>query len=151
MRIIFLAVLCLLYISLRASDVPAMRLNDKLRIREAKKISDLYADKICKGFANTSFAFILITDSTEFLLFHNNPSNDFTFGWQDSLLNTPVYYRKRQFARHFLATFPAVNGVNCIVAGTPENTSLHSTAWIITVLHEHFHQYQYSHLVTMPV
>ena len=40
-----------------------------------------------------------------------------------------------------LATFPAVNGVNCIVVGTVANTGRSVTNWMITLLHEHFHQY----------
>lgn len=60
------------------------------------------------------------------------------------MLKTKIFYRKRQYSKTFLATFPAVNGVNCIVAGTPENTGKNSTDRIITLLHEHFHQYQYT-------
>jgi hypothetical protein len=43
-----------------------------------------------------------------------------------------------------LATFPAVAGVPTIVMGQPEKTGLTSTRWVLTVLHEHFHQLQYS-------
>lgn len=43
------------------------------------------------------------------------------------------------------ATFPAVNGVNTIVIGPAELTAdKTSTRWVLTVLHEHFHQYVYS-------
>jgi hypothetical protein len=42
-----------------------------------------------------------------------------------------------------LATFPAVGGISTIVIGQAENTSVKtSTPWIITLLHEHFHQWQ---------
>jgi hypothetical protein len=60
------------------------------------------------------------------------------------MLQSRVYYRKTVFDKHFLATFPAINGLNTIVVGTPENTGLNSTGWVITVLHEHFHQFVYS-------
>jgi len=33
--------------------------------------------------------------------------------------------------------------VPTIVAGTPERTGLSSTRWVMTLLHEHFHQWQY--------
>jgi hypothetical protein len=43
------------------------------------------------------------------------------------------------------ATFPAVNGVWTIVIGQAENTeSKTSSRWVITFLHEHFHQLQYT-------
>ena len=45
--------------------------------------------------------------------------------------------------RTLLATFPAVGGISTIVIGQAENTeSKDSTRWVITLLHEHFHQLQ---------
>ena len=70
---------------------------------------------------------------------------DFTNLGYDTLLKTDVYYRKRIFPTHFLATFPAVSGsmISTIVVGQAENTSAKTSArWVITVLHEHFHQLQ---------
>ena len=118
---------------------------DKIRIREALKISSQYGDKLWQGYNSVPFAILLVTDSTEFLLYHPNPSSDFRKLGRDDILNTDVYYRKTQFDTHLLATFPAVNGLSCIVIGTPENTNKNSTEWIITLLHEHFHQYQYAY------
>ena len=44
-----------------------------------------------------------------------------------------------------MATFPAVGGVSTIVVGQAENTaSKTSTPWAVTLLHEHFHQFQMS-------
>jgi hypothetical protein len=59
-------------------------------------------------------------------------------------LQSNIYIRDRQFSNNILASFPAVNGVNTIVVGQPENTSRSSTAWVITLIHEHFHQLQMS-------
>lgn len=124
---------------------PGMRYEDKIRIREAIKIADEFGEKIWKGINDVPFVIILITDSTEFMINHPYPSDDFTNSGFDSILNTDIYSRPKQFDKHFLATFPAVKGVNCIVVGTPENTGKHSTDWTVTLLHEHFHQYQYSY------
>ncbi len=125
-------------------EKPSMRMEDKVRIHEAMNISQQLGDSIWEGFNKTPFTLILVTDSVEFLINHPNPSNDFTFLSDDTVLKTKVFYRKTQFNKQFLATFPAVNGVNCIVVGTPENTGRRSTNWMITILHEHFHQYVYS-------
>lgn len=119
-----------------------MRYADKIRIKEAMTISTEFGDKLFKGYSAVPFAIVLVTDSTEFLINHPNPSKDFKLLRYDSLLKSNIYYRKTQFNVHFLATFPAVNGLSCIVVGTPENTNKNSTEWIITLLHEHFHQYQ---------
>jgi hypothetical protein len=42
-----------------------------------------------------------------------------------------------------MATFPAVGGVSTVVIGQAENTEARASArWVITLLHEHFHQLQ---------
>ena len=126
-----------------SQSASVLRYADKIRIKEALHISNQFGEKLFKGYSKAPFAIVLITDSTEFLLYHPYPSTDFTLIGMDTVLKTSVYYRKRQFDLHFLASFPAVNGLTCIVAGIPENTGKNSTEWIVTLLHEHFHQYQY--------
>lgn len=125
----------------QAQPKPEMRIGDKVRIREAIGISKLYGEKIWAGINTVPFAIILVTDSLEYLVNHPSPSEDFTLLGNDPVLSSQVYYRKAVFNKHFLATFPAVNGLNTIVVGTPENTGTNSSEWIITLLHEHFHQY----------
>jgi hypothetical protein len=86
---------------------------------------------------------LLVTPETEFLVRHPKPSADFTKIGYDALLKSDVYYRKRQLDPRLLATFPAVGGISTIVIGQAENTSVKtSTPWVITLLHEHFHQLQ---------
>ncbi len=128
----------------RAQNQPAMRPADEVRIREAMRITGTYGDRIWQGMSKAPFAILLVTDSAEFLVDHPNPSGDFARLGEDRILHAMVYYRKAVFNRHLLATFPAVNGLNTIVVGTPENTGKNTTAWIITLLHEHFHQFVYS-------
>jgi hypothetical protein len=114
---------------------------EALLIREAKLIADTYGDELWKGFGATAFTIILVKDSIEYLIYHPQPSSDFKLLYKDSILNTDVYARSRTYPKEWLATFPAVNGVNCIVVGTPKNTGRTYTNWIVTLLHEHFHQY----------
>jgi hypothetical protein len=133
-----------LFIPCRSQSNPEMRMEDRIRIREATNISKLYGDKIWGGMNEAPFAIILVTDSIEFLINHPSPSKDFTLLGNDSILCSQVYFRKAVFNKYFLATFPAVDGLNTIVVGTPENTGRSSSEWIVTLLHEHFHQYVYS-------
>ena len=134
-------IILMIWICVRAQTTPHIRTDDKIRIREAMKISEIYSEKIWPGFSRVNFCLILVTDSVEFLINHPAPSPEFSFLEEDSFLTAKVYYRRTVFDKHFLATFPALNAVNTIVVGTPENTGKHSTAWIITLLHEHFHQF----------
>lgn len=56
-----------------------------------------------------------------------------------------MFFRKRMYPIAMQATFPGVNGVNTIVIGHAELTAdKTSTRWVLTVLHEHFHQLVYS-------
>src|SRR5207247_4640963 len=87
----------------------------------------------------------LVTHSLEFLVPHPKPSDAFRPLGRDSLLESAVFVRKRVYAPDLLATFPAVTGVTTIVIGEPANTGKTSTEWVLTVLHEHFHQLAYSH------
>lgn len=126
------------------SEVPQLRYEDKIRIREAMNIAKLYGDQIWNGYSEVPFAVILVTDTLEFLINHPNPSDDFTITGKDDILGSEVGFRNRVFDKEIFASFPAVNGISCIVAGTPENTGKNSADWIITFLHEHFHKFQSS-------
>ncbi|MEK6565695.1 MAG: hypothetical protein AABZ41_03205 [Bacteroidota bacterium] len=124
--------------------MPRIRTEDKVRIKEAMRISELFGEKIWRGIQEAPFALLLVTDSIEFLTNHPAPSKDFLHLGYDAVLGSQVYYRKTVFNKSFLATFPAVNGINTIVVGTPENTGTNTNSWILSILHEHFHQFVYS-------
>ncbi len=128
----------------QSDSIPSMRTADKIRIAEAFRIADKYCESIWKGWGKTSFPVLLIYDDYEFLVNFPDPDSGFSLAGYDSLLKSNVFYRKRVFDIHLLATFPAVNGISTVVVGTPENTGKSSTEWIVTLLHEHFHQFQYS-------
>lgn len=141
--LVILAILTVFSVSFGQTNAK-MRHEDKIRIREAINISNQVGDKIWKGINDVPFVVLLVTDSVEFLINHPYPSDDFKLSENDTILKTTILYRPRQFPDYFLATFPAVNGVNCIVVGTPEKTNKNSTDWVITLLHEHFHQFQFT-------
>ncbi len=125
-----------------AQDQPRMRLEDKLRIKEAMDIAEAYGDDLWAGFNEVPFTLLLVMDSIEYLIHHPSPSVDFISLGVDPMLGAEVFHRARVFPPQLLATFPAVEGQSTIVVGTPENTGKRSAEWILTVLHEHFHQYQ---------
>lgn len=142
MKIRMTLLACMCCAAALGQTTPGLRFEDKIRIREALQISKQYGDNLFQGYHAAPFAILLVTDSTEFLINHPYPSPDFTNSGYDSFLQAPVYYRSRKFNPRFLATFPAVNGLSCIVVGTPENTEKTSSDWVITLLHERLHQYQ---------
>ncbi|RPI17424.1 MAG: hypothetical protein EHM58_09340 [Ignavibacteriae bacterium] len=143
--LIKLVLLLIITTVLYSQEVPQMRIEDRIRIAEAYSLNNELADSIWQNWSKTTFSTLLVTSDYEFLVYNNNPSSDFKLAGFDSLLMSPVYYRPRQMDENFLATYPAVNGIPTIVVGTPEKTNKTSGEWVITLLHEHFHQLQMSH------
>jgi hypothetical protein len=118
---------------------------DKIRIREAIHIAQNVGDSLWDNWNKVPFAILMITDSTEYLINHPQPSNDFILLGYDSLIEASIYSRQRLFPPNLLATFPAVNGISTVVIGQPHNTEANtSPRWVLTLLHEHFHQLQTS-------
>ena len=141
LTIIFL----LLAHSISAQQKPSVPEVDRIRIAEAFEIGQTLGNRIWKDWNKAPFAVLLVTPENEFLIRHPKPSQDFTLIGYDSLLRSEVYFRKRTFSPNLLATFPAVGGVSTIVIGQAENTEKkNSSDWVITMLHEHFHQLQNS-------
>ena len=117
---------------------------DRVRLAEAMRLADKLGDDIWPGWRHTPMRVLLVTDSVGFLIGHSEPSADFARLGYDSLLKLEVWTRPRQFPPTLLATFPAVSGKPTIVIGSAERTGKSSTAWVLTLLHEHFHQWQSS-------
>lgn len=147
LRILFLLLLllyCWNQVECQVDSVPSLKIEDKIRIDEAINISEKYGNLIWQGLDTIPFVILLVTNNNEFLIRHPKPTEEFKLLEYDSLLQSNIYVRDRQFSNNILATFPAVNGISTIVVGQPENTSRSSTAWVITLIHEHFHQLQMS-------
>jgi hypothetical protein len=128
-----------------AQDKPRVNDIDRLRLAEAFRIGETLGNRIWDGWDKAPFAVLLVTPEHEFLIRHPKPSADFIPINYDSLLKSDIYYRKRTQPQGLLATFPLVGGIPTIVIGQAENTDKKtSTPWVVTLLHEHFHQLQYS-------
>jgi hypothetical protein len=126
----------------RAQDPPRIRPIEKRLLGQAFRISENPGNQVWKKWDKAPKAVLLITPEYEFLLRHPKPAPDFDLSEKDATLGR-IYYRKRVYAPNLLATFPAVGGVSTIVVGLPENTNVKNEArWVLTVIHEHFHQLQ---------
>jgi hypothetical protein len=124
-----------------SAQLPA---EDRVRLAEARRLATAIQDSVWPAWSTAPFAVLLVTDSLEYLLWHPRPSPDFRAMGYDSLLASDVRARARTLATNLLATFPAVGGVSTVVVGQPAKTGKTSTAWVLTLLHEHFHQLQTS-------
>ena len=136
-------ILLLLVQQARAQDNPGLSEVDTTRLAEAFRLGGTLGNQIWRDWDKAPFAVLLVTPEYEFLIRHPKPSKDFTPLGHDSRLQSDIYFRKRQFPPNLLATFPVVGGVSTIVIGQAENTDAKtSTPWVVTLMHEHFHQLQ---------
>jgi len=126
-----------------AQATPVLPGADRVRLAEAIRLSDALGSRVWAGWQKSPIPVLLVTPETEFLTGHPRPGPEFASLGPDSLLGQEVGYRKRVFSTNFLATFPAVGGVPTIVVGQAENTEAQtSSRWVVSLLHEHFHQLQ---------
>lgn len=131
--------------SISAIAAPGIPNIDRIRIAEAYRIAESVQNDLWKGWSTAPFAMLFITDEHEFLLRHKKPNDEFTSIGYDNLLKSEVFVRPRKFQKDFLATFSAFDATPVIIVGKAENTTdKTSTRWVFVVLHEHFHQLQYS-------
>jgi hypothetical protein len=126
-----------------AQTVLQLQHADKVRLAEGRHLADQVCDRIWPGWGHTAFPILLVGDSSEFLVGGQGDPNFTRLGY-DAGLRAEVWTRPRQFPPTLLATFPAVGGRPTIVIGSAQRTGKSSTAWVLTLLHEHFHQWQYS-------
>jgi hypothetical protein len=118
---------------------------DRVRLAEAFRLADKLGNRVWPEWNKAPFAVLLVTPDYEFLIRNPHPAADFILVNYDPWFRSNVYYRKRTQSPHLLATFPLDGPVPTIVIGQPENTAKKtSTPWLVVLMHEHFHQLQYS-------
>lgn len=98
-------------------------------VRCAHDLFDAVGERVWPGWSAAPFGLLLIDGDEELIVSSSAEVTE---------------RRKRTLDPHLLATFPAVDGTPTIVVGTPAMTGKSETAWVITLLHEHFHQLQQS-------
>lgn len=126
----------------RARGLPQPSHADRVRLAEAFRIGERLGNEVWRGWSQVPFVVLLVTPEHEFLVRHPRPSNDFAPVGRDDLLGSRVFVRNRTFPVNLQAAFP-VAGIPTVVIGRPENTEAGtSTRWVLTLLHEHFHQMQ---------
>jgi len=129
---------CLLgVVAFGQSATPQLGNNDAIRIHEFYRLLPQIANQAWPDLAQTPAPLLLVTQDTEFLIHYQNPPRDF------QKIADDLYVRPRHFAINLLATFPAFGPPSVIVIGQAEQTDAKtSTPWLMTLMHEHFHQLQ---------
>ena len=141
-----LALFCLFLVpGVLLADEPQLPRKDRVCLVEMFNLAEAVQDSIWVGWSNAPFALLLVTESYEYLVRHPNATHNFDTLGYDPGLRSKILFRKRLFAKNLLAAMPAINGLSTIVVGQRDQTGRPDPAnWILTILHEHFHQFQQS-------
>lgn len=115
---------------------------DAARVAEARRLA-AWRGTIWPGWEATPMPILLVTESTEFLVNGIEPGRDFTPASPNPALGGTLHVRERKLNPGLLATFPWFAGGPTIVIGQAGRTGKTSGEWAVTVMHEHFHQFQY--------
>lgn len=125
------------------SPPPPLPAADRVRLAEAQRLAAEVQEQVWPGWSRAPLDLLLVAGDHEYLVHGSIRPPGFAALPADPLLGE-VLARPRVFDPNLLATFPAFGGPPTIVVGAPAATGKSSTAWVVTLLHEHFHQLQYS-------
>ena len=110
-----------------------------------RSFSATEGEKLWTGYASAPFGFLLVTDSEETLLCHDPAPDGFTAAGKDTSTGCDRHSRARTgLPGTLLAAMPIFGPPGVIVMGTPQSTGRTEASWVRTILHEHFHQWQYA-------
>jgi len=116
----------------------------RTRLAEAFAVISRVQEEACPGWSRAPSSLVLVDRKVEYLLHSDQQPPGFVESEHDARLGGRVLVRQRTFSPSFLATFAAFGPTPTMVVGTAEGTKKRSTAWVLAVVHEHFHQLQYS-------
>ena len=112
-------------------------------LSDVRALSAEYGDKIWAGFSKAHFGVVLVDEDKETLLCDARLPSGFVAGPFDTILGCSTAVGPKSWRQgNMLAAMPAFGPPSVIVMGSPEATRLALPEWKLTVLHEHFHQWQ---------
>ena len=101
-------------------------------------------EKVWPGYGQAPFGFLLIADKQENLLCRDVVPGGFAPAGAERATGCKRYSRARTgLPGNLLAAMPIFGPPSVIVMGSPESTGRTEASWVRTILHEHFHQWQY--------
>lgn len=140
MRVVVVVCLALVAICSRVVGPSAL---DLLLISEAYRLTEAVQDSVWPGgLGAVPYPLLLVTTEREFLVAFPRTPPGFTKGPCFTSVGAPILERPRHLPPNLLASFPAFGLPPVIVIGRPDATGKTSTYWVLTVVHEHFHQFQ---------
>lgn len=125
------------------SPAPAETLGPSLA--SVRSFSRGPGEALWPGYGSAPFEFLLVEAKTETLLCRTAVPEGFKAAGHDKTVDCPRFVRDRTpLSDTLLAAMPLFGPPPTIVMGTPETTKRTPASWLRTILHEHFHQWQFS-------
>ena len=121
------------------------RVSDEV-VNGLAEMIDLSRDKgevLWPGFGKVPYGFLLVEAEREILLCDGRLPVGFVKQKDNAILSCPQAVGPTSWRKpNFLAAMPVFGPPSVIVMGTPVTTGKTISEWKITILHEHFHQWQ---------
>ena len=115
------------------------------RLADVRRFAAAEGDRLWPGYGGAPFEFLLVEAKEESLLCRASVPAGFTAAGRDSATGCDRFVRPRGgLPNTLLAAMPLFGPPPTIVMGTPETTGRSPASWLRTILHEHFHQWQFS-------
>ncbi|MBL1431100.1 MAG: hypothetical protein COA60_006280 [Robiginitomaculum sp.] len=123
--------------------LPAIAFADQVLMAEARKINRAYGGQLWPGFSTEDFPILIVGHEHDRFYCAKKAPIGFTLFSIDADTNCRIDIRAGgQFSTNIKATFPFAGSGPVAVVGAYGVIKSNSTAWVATLLHENFHQYQ---------
>jgi hypothetical protein len=114
-------------------------------LAQVRAFSNNEGERLWPGYGSAPFGFLLIGDKQEELICRDLVPSGFEPAGVEPETRCPRFIRPRSgFPDTLLAAMPVFGPPAVIVMGTPKSTGRTEAGWARTILHEHFHQWQYA-------
>jgi hypothetical protein len=115
------------------------------RLVAVRQFAGEEGEQLWPGYGLAPFGFLLLGEREEELLCHDSMPVGFVEREREPVTGCRRSARPSgPLPRNLLAAMPLFGPRSVIVMGTPASTGQTEAAWTRTILHEHFHQWQYS-------
>lgn len=134
-------------VPLPANSTPA---NSRLiavgaHLAQVRSFAQTEGEKVWRDYGNAPFGFVIVTEAEENLLCRDQVPSGFSPAGLDAATECKRYTRPLSgLPKNLLAAMPLFGPPAVIIMGTPEATGMTEESWVRTILHEHFHQWQYA-------
>lgn len=113
------------------------------RLASARAFANGPAGRVWSGYGKAPFGFLLVLGDRELLICHPTIPSGFAEAGREPATRCPVLSGPKSWrSGKLLAAMPVFGPPSVIVMGTPAGTGRSESDWLLTILHEHFHQWQ---------